>query len=79
MRGASRMMPSVAENENNRETSPAQNGFNKLMVRTATARELSGSAWRPDVYKRQGEYMEFEAPLPPYSTDFVKTLHAEDE
>ena len=41
------MMPSVAENENNSETSPAQNGFNKLMVKTATARELSGSAWRP--------------------------------
>ena len=47
MRGASRVMPSVAENENNRETSPAQNGFNKHMVKTATARELSGSAWRP--------------------------------
>ena len=28
-------------------TSPAHIGFNKLMVKTATARELSGSAWRP--------------------------------
>ena len=28
---------------------------------------------------RTGEYMEFEAPLPPYFTDFVKTLHAEDK
>ena len=31
------------------------------------------------IHPRTGEYMEFEAPLPPYFTDFVKTLHAEDE
>ena len=31
------------------------------------------------IHPRTGEYMKFEAPLPPYFTDFVKTLHAEDE
>ena len=31
------------------------------------------------IHPRTGEYMEFEAPLPPYFTDFVKTLHAEDD
>lgn len=31
------------------------------------------------IHPRTGEYMEFEAPLPPYFTNFVKTLHAEDE
>ena len=31
------------------------------------------------IHPRTGEYMEFEAPLPPCFTDFVKTLHAEDE
>ena len=31
------------------------------------------------VHPSTGEYMEFEAPLPPYFTDFVKTLHAEDK
>ena len=31
------------------------------------------------IHPRTGEYMEFEAPLPPYFTDFVKTLHAEDK
>lgn len=30
------------------------------------------------VYPRTGEYMEFEAPLPPYFTDFIKTLRPEE-
>lgn len=30
------------------------------------------------VHPRTGEYMEFEAPLPPYFTDFIKTLRPEE-
>lgn len=31
------------------------------------------------VHPRTGEYMEFEAPLPPYFTDFIKTLRLEED
>lgn len=31
------------------------------------------------VHPRTGEYMEFEAPLPPYFTDFIKTLRPEED
>lgn len=31
------------------------------------------------VHPRTGEYMEFEAPLPPYFTDFIKTLQPEED
>ena len=47
MRGESAMMPSVAEKESSRETSPAQNGFVSARNRMATASEFSASAVRP--------------------------------
>ena len=47
MRGLSARMPSVAEKERSRETSPAQNGLTRARNRIATPSEFSASAFRP--------------------------------